>query len=49
MLVDVELKPYRDPITSVIATVNGNSTEVVCLKKGMYQIGHFSFKFLSSF
>lgn len=43
MLVDVELKPYRDPIASVIATVNGNSTEVVCLKKGLYQIGHFSF------
>jgi hypothetical protein len=40
MLVDIE---YRsDPITSIIAEVNGNPDSCVRHEKGVFEVGHFS-------
>lgn len=42
MLCDV--KYFNNPVADMIAEINGNSTTIIRLEKGIYQIGHFNFE-----
>lgn len=41
MLIPLPLHHFRDPILDLVASVNGNSPEVLVLDTGVFQIGHF--------